>query len=51
MPYVEIGFLGCLRGDAGGLQDFHTWMQTLAQHQYNSQQQVDFSEWIPHHIT
>jgi demethylsterigmatocystin 6-O-methyltransferase len=51
MPGVDINFFDWLRGDSGGLHDFHTWMSTLAQYQYDSQTQIDFSEWISPSIT
>jgi hypothetical protein len=51
MPQVEGGFFDFLREDADGLQSFHTWMETLAQYQYDCQQKVDFGEWIPASIT
>jgi hypothetical protein len=51
MPQVDVDFFDWLRGDAGGLQDFHTWMETLAQHQYDCQQQISFSEWIPQRMS
>jgi demethylsterigmatocystin 6-O-methyltransferase len=51
MPDVDIDFFDWLRGDAGGLHDFHTWMSTLAQHQYDGQTQIDFSEWISPSVT
>jgi demethylsterigmatocystin 6-O-methyltransferase len=50
MPHVDIDFFDWLRSDAGGLHDFHTWMSTLAQYQYDSQTRLDFTEWIPPNI-
>jgi hypothetical protein len=46
MPQIEVDFSNRLREDAAGLQNFHTLMETLAQRQYDCQQQVDFCEWI-----
>lgn len=51
MPHIEGDFFDWLREDAEGLHDFHTWMHTLAEQQYDCQQKVDFTEFIPRKIT
>lgn len=42
----EEGFFPWLQKEPSKLQVFHTWMGVLANHQYNSQEFVDLSEWI-----
>lgn len=43
---TEPDFFESLHKTPARLQNFHTWMDTLAEHQYASQQQIDFGKWI-----
>ncbi|KAM5362865.1 hypothetical protein ACJZ2D_012314 [Fusarium nematophilum] len=42
----EDGFFKWLQKDDGKLRAFHSWMDTLARHQFCGQEVVDFNEWI-----